>query len=966
MRSFRRDIMDFTVLNYQGSKQKLRDFIFDNLSQYLPEDKALLDIFSGSAAVSEIFKKNCLVFANDTELFASIIADAILNKPTSLSDEFYLNFNESYSKNYQHITNFFEQYLSLEENCITNNDKTGLINLYETYPTIWNNAISPITGKEITTTTLMDSGEYCLFLSYYANSYFGIRQSAEIDAIIKTIKNTDTTCQNVLFACLFYAMKEAVFSKDGHMAQPLNLEKDYTRLIKQRKKSIYDCFLKKYGEYLNIEPATYSGRNLVYNEDFNVLLKRDCMKDVGLIYADPPYTDMQYSRYYHLLNVAARYNFPEPSIVQGKYTTGLYTEGRYQSKLSQRNAAKNQMSGLVSFCAQNNINLAISFAYPQDTENQATDRYVMSIDDILDVTKQFFSIDKIHVVTQTYNHANQRNSTQKKVLEYLVLCGTPNATSLNYFTFKNQLLQIVPSKNNPMYNSHIYWSQKSYNVCDYLIKSFSKEGDVVFDPFMGSGVTILEAIKNGMDRSAIGCDINELPLFISKTLLNVNSIKNVETLIESFSAKIAPLIRRYHTVCPYCGNTGIVTKVIFNKPQRVGNDYHATKIYYKCSNCRHTEKMPDQHDIDQMHSNEPLHYVKDIELLQNSKIAVCENDSIKHIFTERNLSVLDKILAIIETYNNSEKEILQYILMSILHLCKITDTHSNSQWPLWIPKENCVEKNVIELLVKKLKSFMQVKDFMKENYVFPNVAQNYSTLKKNTCLLLKKGSQFIKEDEIPNNGVDLIITDPPYLDQVLYSEYLQLYAPFFNMDINFDDEIVVSTAVGRNKDKDNYFELMDQVFAMCSKKLKLNHHLCLYFHDSNLTVWDQLISILERNHFRFIMQAHIDKSMTVKNIISPKKSLNGDSVLIFIKDDVTIAPQARESIQEIERNIITQATAMINQYGNLTTPQIYDNGLIEILIQNGWLSALAKKYNTIVDLLEKHLRWDPVNSYWTR
>ena len=54
------------------------------------------------------------------------------------------------------------------------------------------------------------------------------------------------------------------------------------------------------------------------------------------------------------------------------------------------------------------------------------------------------------------------------------------------------------------------------------------------------------------------------------------------------------------------------------------------------------------------------------------------------------------------------------------------------------------------------------------------------------------------------------------------------------MDINFNDEIVVSTAVGRNKDRENYFELMDQVFAMCSKKLKLNHHLCLYFHDSKI------------------------------------------------------------------------------------------------------------------------------------
>lgn len=958
--------MDFAVLNYQGSKQKLRDFIFENLSQYLPEKKAILDIFSGSAAVSEIFKKNYMVFANDTELFASIIADAILNKPTALTDEFYFDFNEAYSRNFKHITAYFEQYITLEETHVIDNNKAELIRLYQNYPTIWNNAVSPITGNKITATDLKNSGEYCLFLSYYASSYFGIKQAAEIDAIIKTIKNIDVTCQNVLYTCLFYAMKEVVFSKDGHMAQPLNLTKNYTRLIKQRKKSIYEIFLKKYNEYLNTKPAKYSGKNLVYNEDFNVLLNRDCIKQVGLIYADPPYTDMQYSRYYHLLNVAARYNFPEPSIVQGKYTTGLYTEGRYQSKLSQRNSAKSQMERLISFCAQNNINLAISFAYPQDTENQATDRYVMSIDDIVCAAKQFFPIDKIRIVTQSYNHANQRNSTQKKVLEYLILCGTPNIPPLNYFTFKNKLLQIVPSKNNPMYNSHIYWSQKSYNVCDYLIKSLSKEGDIVFDPFMGSGVTILESIKSGMNRMAIGCDINELPIFISKTLLNINSVKNVETFITSFSAKITPLISRYHTICPNCGSIGIVTKVIFDKPHRLKNDYKVTKIYYKCSNCKQTEKEPDQHDIDRMHSNEPLQYVRDIALLQNSKIAVCENDSIKNIFTERNLDVLDKVLAVIDTYDSAEKEILQYILMSILHLCKITDSHSNSQWPLWIPKENCVEKNVIELLIKKLNSFMQVKDFMQENYGFSKVAQNYSFLKKNTCLLLKKGSQFIREDEIPNNGVDLIITDPPYLDQVLYSEYLQLYSPFFSLDINFDDEIVVSTAVGRNKDRENYFELMDQVFTMCSKKLKINHHLCLYFHDSNLKVWDRLISILERNHFRFIMQSHIDKSKTVKNIISPKKSLNGDSILIFIKDDLTTVPQAKESIQEIERNIITQANAMLKQYGHLTTPQLYDNGLIEVLIHNGWLSPLSKKYNTIVDLLEKHLRWDPINSYWTR
>lgn len=959
-------IMGFTVLNYQGSKQKLNSFIFENLSQYLPSNKAFLDIFSGSAAVSEMFSKSSLVYANDSELFASIIADAILNKPLSIENDFFVKFDNKYKYNFVQVSKFFTNYITIEEKLINENKKIELINLYETFPTIWNNLVSPITQCATSVDTIKSTGEYCLFLSYYANSYFGIRQAAEIDAIIKTIHSVEHAYRNMLFTCLFYAMKETVFSKDGHMAQPLNLMKDYKRLIKQRKKSIYVLFNKKYNEYIKLDSSKYPGKNIVYNKDFSLLLDDYNLEDVGLIYADPPYTDMQYSRYYHLLNVAARYDYPEPSYVQGKYTKGLYTEGRFQSKLSQRNSAKEQIAKLINFCAEKSINLAISFAYPQDTHKQATDRYVMSIDDILNIAKQNFDIEKIRLVTQSYNHSNQRNSTQKKVLEYLVLCGTPNIAKFSYPEFKTNLLQIVPSKNNPMYNSHIYWSQKSFNVCDYLIQKLSNEGDIIFDPFMGSGVTVLESIKRGINRSAIGCDINDMPLFISKTLLSLNKTDNSDYLISSFLNKIKTLSDYYQTFCPNCGGKGIISKVIFNKPQRTVHDYIITKINYRCNKCKQTEKSPDNRDYENISREERLEYIHETRMLPNSKIAVGENDSIRHIFTERNLAVIDKILAIIATYEPKEQVILNYILMSVLHLCKITDTHSNSQWPLWIPKENCVEKNIVDLLTKKLMQFSSVVSFMQEEYCDAHIVQKYSDLKKNSCLLLKKGSQFIQEEEIPNNGVDLIITDPPYLDQVLYSEYLQLYKPFFNFEINFEDEVIVSTREGCSKNKDNYFELMDQVFAMCAQKLKLNHHLCLYFHDSNLSVWDKLIAIMEHNHFRFITQVHIDKSLTVKNIISPKKSLNGDSILIFIKDDVTVIPNAKETIQEIERNVVTQAIAMINQYGHLTTPQLYDNGLMEVLIQNGWLTKLSKKYKTIIDLLEKHLKWDPVNGYWTR
>ena len=75
---------NFTVLNYQGSKNNLSSFIQKNIEPYIQDGKAILDIFSGSAAVSNMFRDNYQVYANDAESYASIIADAILNQILTL------------------------------------------------------------------------------------------------------------------------------------------------------------------------------------------------------------------------------------------------------------------------------------------------------------------------------------------------------------------------------------------------------------------------------------------------------------------------------------------------------------------------------------------------------------------------------------------------------------------------------------------------------------------------------------------------------------------------------------------------------------------------------------------------------------------------------------------------------------------------------------------------------------------
>ena len=105
--------------------------------------------------------------------------------------------------------------------------------------------------------------------------------------------------------------------------------------------------------------------------------------------------------------------------------------------------------------------------------------------------------------------------------EYLILCGQEiHKSNYDLLKLKKELNCLIPTTKNPIYNTHLYWSQKSYNVIDCLIEHLSKENDIIFDPFMGSGVTILEAIQNKYNRIAIGCDINEMPKFIVESVID--------------------------------------------------------------------------------------------------------------------------------------------------------------------------------------------------------------------------------------------------------------------------------------------------------------------------------------------------------------------------------------------------------------------------------------------------------------
>lgn len=73
------------------------------------------------------------------------------------------------------------------------------------------------------------------------------------------------------------------------------------------------------------------------------------------------------------------------------------------------------------------------------------------------------------------------------------------------------------SRINRSYLTHNYYTYPAKfipQVASRLILENSNEGDIIIDPFMGSGTTIVEALLN--NRIGIGCDINYVAFLVAK------------------------------------------------------------------------------------------------------------------------------------------------------------------------------------------------------------------------------------------------------------------------------------------------------------------------------------------------------------------------------------------------------------------------------------------------------------------
>jgi hypothetical protein len=89
----------------------------------------------------------------------------------------------------------------------------------------------------------------------------------------------------------------------------------------------------------------------------------------------------------------------------------------------------------------------------------------------------------------------------------------------------------IENRRDPINDLQIYWSKKPYTAIRDYIRHYTEPGDIVLDPFCGSGGTALAALLEG--RSVIASDLSPAATFITK---NYCTPVNSEDLGQAYEA----------------------------------------------------------------------------------------------------------------------------------------------------------------------------------------------------------------------------------------------------------------------------------------------------------------------------------------------------------------------------------------------------------------------------------------------
>lgn len=444
---------------------------------------------------------------------------------------------------------------------------------------------------------------------------------------------------------------------------------------------------------------------------------------------------------------------------------------------------------------------------------------------------------------------------------------------------------IESTKATPLYNMHTYWSKKPHDAIRTYIKHYTKPGDIILDPFAGSGGTALSANLEGRDVIAIDLDPSATHIIAGSVLAyDADEIGQEITKVLKLTSDIE--YKLYKTDCAKCHGEARITSVTWserfqcdkclrilplwglkssgvmkgkselkicphcNNHIYAGSERHGyipVQFYIECQDgCKpksfcieigdkEFDKYAKQNDIVQSLSFDYWYpnaeFPDGLETVKRKRFKQIGFKTIDTIFTKRNMHALSGLWDAINKLES--RNILKFIFTSfVLNTSKLyrfrEDGGGQPTGNYYVPAINR-ELNVFDAFRRKCKDIVNAKSFY------------LSEIK--TCNVIVSTQSSLDLSNIPSNSIDYIFTDPPYGDTYQYRELNAVWNGWLVNDASPHPEDMVVNEY-QNKDIVVWAELFRKAFSECSRVLKPGRCLSLCFHHTSSGVWEVVQDIM--------------------------------------------------------------------------------------------------------------------------
>lgn len=345
-------------MKYMGHKGRIVKAIRAQVARFTADAHTLCDAFCGSAAVAwdlaEQFDKPIL--AGDLQSFATARAAAIVTRTEPIND-----------------FAFIDRWFARANALVDDVKSVRRVPQSPSNELKWQIAASRhaiLRARAYVRNTLSkhlphSENPWPVTLAY-GGYYFSLDQALTLDALRATLPRTRMERAVALSALIGAASKCS--ASPGHTAQPLGIgSASLPHVIEAWNRPMFDYVR---GEIEQIAPrhARVQGKTKVGSWE-NLL---DQLAAGDVVFCDPPYSDVQYSRFYHVLETLSR---GKAIKVFGSGRNPPFSD-RPASEFSRISEAKDEAEWLLLFAAERGLRLVITF--PVSRQSNGLSAYTFS------------------------------------------------------------------------------------------------------------------------------------------------------------------------------------------------------------------------------------------------------------------------------------------------------------------------------------------------------------------------------------------------------------------------------------------------------------------------------------------------------------------------------------------------------------------------------------------------------------